>query len=106
MSSILTAGNNNFIYFDMDQVCVGLRQQSFDYGGIVDDASMSTLEAADAETRPVENASDCEAYNDNTLPRKFYRIRIELPRSAVGNLNVRLKTNECISYSVAPFYTH
>ena len=79
VSSVLTAGNNNFIYFDMDQVCVGLRQQSFDYGGIVDDASMSTLEAADAETRPAENASDWEAYNDNTLPRKFYRIRFDLP---------------------------
>ena len=98
VSSVLSAGNNNFIYFDMDQLCVGLRQQSFDYGGIVDDPNMPILEAADTARRPAADASEWVAYNDNTLPRKFYRIRFNFgDPPPQGALNARIKENECLS---------
>ena len=96
VSSVLSAGNNNFIYFDMDQLCVGLRQQSFDYGGIVNDPNMPILEAAD--NAAAADASEYVAYNDNTLPRKFYRIRFNFEDPPPqGALNARIQENEYLS---------
>ena len=94
---VVVAGEN-FVYFDFDQVCTGLRQGSFDYAGTVDDPNMPILEAANTTTRPAADSSDWMPYNDNTQPRQFFRIKFTFsdPPPA-GNLNVSLKEGECFS---------
>ena len=95
----------NYFHIDFRDPCVGLLQGSFEYGGTVTDPGMPILEAADTDQRPTEDDSpDWMPYNDNTQPRKFFRIvfdfritdtnPIEAPK---GSLNVMLKDGECYS---------
>ena len=92
------ASGENYIYIDFDQLCIGLRQRSFEYGGTVDDPNMPILQAANTSARPSANSTDWEDYNDNTQPRMYFRIKFTFPDPPpIGHLNAILKDYECFS---------